>query len=103
MKFKKSGLKVWIPTLIVGITFGLLLAVRLNILSLSKAQEQAEFEIKSAGSVNAQALENSFVWVAKEVGPAVVSISTEHTQKMPRETAHLFKHITANAQLFQKK
>lgn len=28
---------------------------------------------------------------------------TEHTQKMPRETAHLFKHITANAQLFQKK
>jgi len=27
---------------------------------------------------------------------------TEQTQKMPRETAHLFKHITRNVQLFQK-
>jgi len=27
---------------------------------------------------------------------------TEQTQKMPRETAHLFKHITPNVQLFQK-
>ena len=28
---------------------------------------------------------------------------TEQTQKIPRETAHLFKHITPNVQLFQKK
>jgi len=28
---------------------------------------------------------------------------SEQTQKMPGETAHLFKHITANVQLFQKK
>ena len=27
---------------------------------------------------------------------------TEHTQKMPRDTSHLFKHITPNVQLFQK-
>ena len=27
---------------------------------------------------------------------------TEQTQKMPRETAHLFKHIIPNVQLFQK-
>ncbi|RLJ05650.1 MAG: chemotaxis protein CheR, partial [Candidatus Aenigmatarchaeota archaeon] len=25
------------------------------------------------------------------------------TQKMPGETAHLFKHITPNVQLFQKR
>ncbi|MCD6158550.1 MAG: chemotaxis protein CheR [Euryarchaeota archaeon] len=28
---------------------------------------------------------------------------TEQTQKMPGETAHLFKHITPNVQLFQKR
>jgi len=28
---------------------------------------------------------------------------TEQTQKMPRETAYLFKHITTNVQLFQKR
>ena len=28
---------------------------------------------------------------------------TEHTQKMPKETAHLFEHITPNVQLFQKR
>jgi len=28
---------------------------------------------------------------------------TEQTQKMPRETAHLFKHIIPNVQLFQKR
>lgn len=28
---------------------------------------------------------------------------TEHTQKMPKQTAHLFKHITPNVQLFQKR
>ena len=28
---------------------------------------------------------------------------TEQTQKMPRETAHLFKHITPNVQLFQNR
>ena len=28
---------------------------------------------------------------------------TEQTQKMPRETTHLFKHITPNVQLFQKR
>ena len=28
---------------------------------------------------------------------------TEHTQKMPHDTAHLFKQITPNVQLFQKK
>jgi len=27
---------------------------------------------------------------------------TEHTQKMPQQTTHLFKHITPNVQLFQK-
>jgi len=33
-------------------------------------------------AIDEQALENSFVRVAKEVGPAVVSISTEHTEKV---------------------
>jgi len=27
---------------------------------------------------------------------------TEQTQKMPRETAYLFRHITSDVQLFQK-
>jgi chemotaxis protein methyltransferase CheR len=29
-------------------------------------------------------------------------LATEQTQKMPRQTAHLFKHIKQNIQLFQK-
>lgn len=30
-------------------------------------------------------------------------LTTEQTQKMPEETGHLFKHVTPNLQLFQKK
>jgi len=68
--------KIWILALVVGIAGGFFLAVRLNLLPSTKADQQGP---KSA-VLNEQVLENSFVRVAQEVGPAVVSISTEHTE-----------------------
>ncbi len=76
--FRKSKAKIWVLALVVGVVFGFLLAMRLDLLSLSKAEYQPE----AAQAINAEALENSFVRVAKDVGPAVVSISTEHTEKL---------------------
>ena len=76
--FKADKIKIWILALVAGVVGGFLLATRLNLLAPSKA----EHEIKKASVVNEQVLENNFVSVAKEVGPAVVSISTEHTEKI---------------------
>ena len=76
--FKTDKIKIWILALVAGVVGGFLLATRLNLLAPSKA----EHEIKKASVVNEQVLENNFVSVAKEVGPAVVSISTEHTEKI---------------------
>ena len=85
--FSESKVKIWILALIVGVVGGFLLATRLNLLPSTKA----EYESVSSPVINEQVLENSFVKVAKEVGPAVVSISTEHTEKVgPRNYFHSF-------------
>jgi len=72
--FKIAKVRVWLPVLLLGIFCGLLLAVRLNLLPSSKA------DISRGILGAAEALENSFIRVASEVGPGVVSISTEHTE-----------------------
>ncbi|MBN2097389.1 MAG: DegQ family serine endoprotease [Candidatus Omnitrophica bacterium] len=88
-KSQQGKIKIWLLALTVGVAAGLLLAVRLNILAPSKAE--SEIEVKASPSINAEALENDFVRVAKEVGPAVVSISAEHTEKVgPRSYFQFF-------------
>lgn len=76
LHFAQGKIKVWIPALAAGIVMGLLLAVRLNLLPSSKA----EYERLPSAPAPAEALENNFIKVAQEVGPGVVSISTEHTE-----------------------
>lgn len=71
-----AGHTRWILALFAGVLGGFLLAVCLNLLPLTAAQPEAE---KQAVPVE-QALEGSFVQVAREAGPAVVSISTERTE-----------------------
>ncbi len=78
IKFKEDKSKIWILALVVGVVCGFILAVRLNLLPTTKAEYKSEV---SSITVE-QVLENSFVKVAKEVGSAVVSISTEHTEKI---------------------
>jgi len=75
-RFAQAKIKVWVPVLIAGTVIGLLLAVRLNLLPPSKA----EYERSPLAPAPAETLENSFIKVAEEVGPGVVSISTEHTE-----------------------
>jgi serine protease Do len=73
---RKNKIKVWGLALVVGVVFGFLLAARLNFLAPTGAENKG-----ISPYINEQALENNFVRVAKQVGPAVVSISTEHTEK----------------------
>lgn len=73
---KMTKVKIWLPALLLGVVLGLLLAVRLNILPFTKA----EYFPLGSGLTQGEALENSFVRVAKEAGSGVVSISTEHTE-----------------------
>ena len=74
----KTKVKIWIMALTVGVAAGLVLATRLNVLAPTTAEQKTE---ESYIKVDEQALENAFVRVAEHVGPAVVSISTEHTEK----------------------
>ena len=76
-KSRESKVKIWILALTVGAVSGFLLAVRLNLLTPTKA----EYKSEAPHTTVEQALENNFVRVAEEVGPTVVSISTEHTEK----------------------
>ena len=76
--FREHQTKIWLLALVAGIVGGFLLATRLNLLPSTKA----EYEGRAQAPINEQALESGFVRVAEEVGPAVVSISTEHTERV---------------------
>ena len=78
VSFKEDKTKIWILTLVVGVVCGFILAMRLNLLP----RTLAEYKSTKSQAIDEQALENSFVRVAQEVGSAVVSISTEHTEKI---------------------
>jgi serine protease Do len=75
---RENKLKIWILALAAGAAAGFLLATRLNLLPLTNA----EYETVKPEPLNVQALESSFVRVAREVGAAVVSISTERSQRV---------------------
>ena len=62
--------------LLTGLTLGVVLTVKLNLFSPVHSQEVI------SPSFEGFRMEDSIINVAKAVGPAVVSISTEHTQKL---------------------
>ncbi|MFH1045632.1 MAG: Do family serine endopeptidase [Candidatus Omnitrophota bacterium] len=62
----KHNQRYWIIALVTGLVGGFLLAA----------------EHKGLAGTDAVSLQESFVSVAKQVGPAVVSISTEHTERV---------------------
>ena len=87
VSFKEDKTKIWILALVVGVVCGFILAMRLNLLP----RTLAEYKSTKSQAIDEQALENSFVRVAQEVGSAVVSISTEHTEKIgPRSYFRFF-------------
>ena len=88
VNFRENKLKIRILTLAVGIVGGFLLATRINLLAPARAEDKRA----EPYAINEQTLENNFVKAAKEVGSAVVSISTEHTEKIgsPRSNFRYF-------------
>jgi len=60
----------------VGLTLGVVLTIKLNLFSPALSQEVA------SPSFEGFKMEDAIINVAKAVGPAVVSISTEHTEKI---------------------
>ncbi|MBU3933206.1 MAG: Do family serine endopeptidase [Candidatus Omnitrophica bacterium] len=78
VRLRKNKVRIWILALVVGAASGFLLAMRLNLLP----HTSAEYETAKPAATVEQSLESSFVRVAREAGAAVVSISTEHTQKL---------------------
>ncbi len=77
---KRSNLGWALSILIVGIIFGLVISARLNLNPIGDAQET--HSTVSENPNYAKALEEAFIKVSDEVGPAVVSISTVHTEKV---------------------
>ncbi|MFH1778619.1 MAG: Do family serine endopeptidase [Candidatus Omnitrophota bacterium] len=79
--FKRTNLTLILGVLVVGIIFGLVISARLNLNPIGDTQETASSPV-SESSNYAKALEEAFIKVSDEVGPAVVSISTVHTEKI---------------------
>ena len=78
---KKKIILVVVFAGLVGLIFGLALSVKLDIFSSVTAQSQEQApEITPA--LNVISIEDAIINVASVTGKAVVSISTEHTEKM---------------------
>ncbi|MDD5680436.1 MAG: Do family serine endopeptidase [Candidatus Omnitrophica bacterium] len=69
--------------LVIGVIIGLGIAARFNLPSRSNAASPEEKSIKTIAVTGEIDIQNAFIRVADEVGPAVVSIVTETTQKVP--------------------
>jgi len=83
---KKYRLSVILISLTVGIVVGLLVATRLDISPLSSANSKAVLKEPMASPP----LEQATTTVAEEVGKAVVSISTVHTEKVGGRRQYYF-------------
>ena len=84
---KQNKVLIFVFALAVGLISGFLIAANLNLLPQSKAEGKTALSSAAprGGQENeVEEVENSFVKVASTVGPAVVSISTEHTEKVKR-------------------
>ena len=84
MKRKRA---IFLSALIVGLLVGVIVTARFNLLPTISADSKTNTAAqitpdKSPELPYAESLEGAFIRVAEEVGPAVVSISTEHVTKM---------------------
>lgn len=71
-------------TLALGIIIGIGIATKLNLSPQTIAQDEPKSAYKGGSAILGPRVceEDAFMAVAEEVGPAVVSISTEHVQKL---------------------
>ena len=89
---KRHKISSAIAFLLIGVIIGLGIAIKSNILSRSGASPEGTVTgpVKIATSTEESALnlQDAFIKVAETVGPAVVSIVTETTQKIPARQFH---------------
>lgn len=83
----KRGKVIFVSALILGLVLGVLITAKFNLSSTTNAEEKAVEEATSAqnegiGTKSNFLDENAFIKVAEEVGPAVVSVSTERVERM---------------------
>jgi len=80
---KRRKISSLVLMLVVGVIIGLGIAVRFNLPSKSTAAPPEEKYVKTVAVTGEVDIQNAFINVADAVGPAVVSIVTESTQKVP--------------------
>lgn len=82
----KKGRVIFVSALILGLVIGVIITAKFNILppldAKEKVAEKPPGQKETAGTETYFLDENSFIKVAEEVGPAVVSISTERVEKV---------------------
>ncbi|MBU4487610.1 MAG: Do family serine endopeptidase [Candidatus Omnitrophica bacterium] len=71
--------------LVLGIIVGLVIAAKFNLPSRSDAASPEKAALKAVTVTGEIDIQNAFINVAETVGPAVVSIVTETTQKVPAQ------------------
>jgi len=79
---------IFVSALIIGLIVGVVVTARFNLMPLTNAESKEKVLSESKEPISPaieQAIldENAFIKVAENVGPAVVSISTEHTTRIP--------------------
>ncbi len=105
----KSLIFGFVVMLVIGTIIGLVIATRFNISTNADAQKQATSAVQGMGASD---LENAIINVSDRVGKAVVSISTEVTQKTsagrrfysqtPRRSPFFGDQFGGNDDLFNK-
>ncbi len=86
---KENKILLFALALSMGLISGFLIASGLNLSPQSKAEVKLQ-TANPAPAINEVETENSFIKVASSVGPAVVSVSTEHTEKIKRGMRHYY-------------
>jgi len=78
---------IFVSALILGLIIGIAATAKFNLLPLTNAQNKEKVTLGKSNlppsTQQAMLDENAFIRVAELVGPAVVSISTEHITKIP--------------------
>ncbi len=80
-KLKRKLMPVFLYV-ILGMIFGIIFTTTLNLNNNSEAQKTAKQSVSSSTSPTMGSIEQPFIKIPKEVGPAVVSISTVQTKKV---------------------
>lgn len=80
---RQHKISTLVLVLFLGIIIGLGIAAKFNLPARSNAAVPEEKPVKTVNVTGEVDIENAFIRVSDEVGPAVVSIITETTQKVP--------------------